>query len=210
LDLRLVPAKPFVIHGENGVHQKADIAGQASHYITFTRLQTDGILRWRGKEYFVTGLGWMDHEFGSDYLSDSQAGWDWFAIQLESGHDLMLYQLRNKDGSANTHSIGSIVDPKGTLTPIRGSDFVIQQDSTWKSPKSGGTYPMGWTIRVPGEGGTLTIMPAFTDQEMVMEQYTNTAYWEGAVTIEGTWQGAATAGRGYVELVGYAGDFDLL
>lgn len=210
LDLKLSPAKPFVIHGEKGIHQKADIAGQASHYITYTRLNTTGTLRWRDKAYTVSGLSWMDHEFGSDYLSDSQAGWDWFAIQLDNGYDLMLYQLRNKDGSANTHSIGSIVDKQGNLTPIRGSDFVIEQTGSWESPKTGGVYPMGWKIRLRQQDSLLTITPAFPDQEMVMQDYTRTAYWEGAVRIGGTWGDSSTAGKGYVELVGYAGSFDLL
>jgi predicted secreted hydrolase len=31
------------------------------------------------------------------------------------------------------------------------------------------------------------------------------AYWEGAVEIEGTRDGGAIKGRGYLELTGYAG-----
>jgi len=210
LNLRLVPSKPFVIHGENGVHQKADIAGQASHYITFTRLETKGELTWNGVKHQVSGRSWMDHEFGSDYLSDEQAGWDWFAIQLDNGVDLMLYQLRNKDGSVNTHSIGSIVDAEGKLSPIRGSEFKVRNTSTWTSPENGGVYPMGWEIEIPGKNAKFVVEPAFLEQEMVMRNYTNTAYWEGSVRISGTWNGSPTAGKGYVELVGYAGDFDLL
>src|SRR5690242_9900891 len=40
LDLRLVPERPPVVHGERGVSQKAAGAGNASHYYSFTRLAT--------------------------------------------------------------------------------------------------------------------------------------------------------------------------
>jgi predicted secreted hydrolase len=208
LDLRLIPMKPFAIHGKDGVHQKSDVEGQASHYISFTRLAAEGTLSFAGKKHRVEGLAWMDHEFGSDYLSGEQAGWDWFALQLDSGEDLMLYQLRNKDGTANTHSIGSIVEADGTLKPIDGSRFRIVATGKWRSPESGGTYPMGWRLELPD--GELTITPAMLEQEMCMRDYTGTCYWEGAIRIGGTWRGKPASGVGYVELVGYAGVFDLL
>jgi predicted secreted hydrolase len=152
----------------------------------------------------------MDHEFGSDFLAPSQAGWDWFAIQLDSGEDIMVYQIRNRDGSANPYSIGSIVEADGTLVPIRSDRFSIQETGRWKSPRSGGDYPMGWVLRFPDDQGELIIDPTFPEQEMTMREYTNTSYWEGAIRVRGTWRGAAANGKGYVELVGYAGDFDLL
>ncbi len=42
LRLVMTSRKPPVIHGKNGVSQKAAGAGQASHYISFTRLLTSG------------------------------------------------------------------------------------------------------------------------------------------------------------------------
>jgi predicted secreted hydrolase len=51
----------------------------------------------------------MDREFGSSFIEDGQVGWDWFAIQLDDGRDLMLYQLRRNDGRASAdlvHAMG--------------------------------------------------------------------------------------------------------
>src|SRR5215467_4263603 len=42
--LQLEPTKPLVIHGVNGVSQKADGAGRASHYISVPRLTVAGEL----------------------------------------------------------------------------------------------------------------------------------------------------------------------
>jgi predicted secreted hydrolase len=52
---------------------------------------------------------------------------------------------------------------------------------------------------VPGAGLALEIVPRLADQELIV----GTRYWEGAVRVEGTADGRAIAGRGYVELVGY-------
>jgi predicted secreted hydrolase len=210
IDLRLVPAKPFVIHGVDGAHQKTPEAGEASHYISHTRLTTTGTIRWQGVDHAITGLSWKDQEFGSSQLGEENIGWDWFAIQLDSGDDIMVFHLRRRDGTINPFRTGGWVLPDGTLVPLPGDAYTIRHTATWKSAKSGAVYPMGWEITFPSHDGMLVVTPVFEDQEMDTTRYTNTYYWEGAVTINGTWQGRPVSGRGYVELVGYAGDFNLL
>ena len=42
LQLVMTSRKPPVIHGQNGVSQKGAGEGNASHYISFTRLLTSG------------------------------------------------------------------------------------------------------------------------------------------------------------------------
>jgi predicted secreted hydrolase len=98
-DLKATPSKPIVIHGRGGVSQKGDVAGNASHYFTFTRMATEGQVTLQGKTYQVKGQSWMDHEFSSNQLSDAQIGWDWFSVQLDNGTELMLYQIRKKNGA---------------------------------------------------------------------------------------------------------------
>jgi len=55
--LMLKPRKPPVIHGENGVSQKAPGEGKASHYVSFPRLEVSGTVNGSA----VTGEAWMDH-----------------------------------------------------------------------------------------------------------------------------------------------------
>ena len=113
LDLQLTPEKPPVLHGENGVSQKAAGVGNASHYYSLTRLATAGQLTYQGRTFHVQGLSWMDHEFSSSQLAPYQSGWDWFSLQLDDGQDLMLYVLRHQDGSPDPYSSGTLVDPQG-------------------------------------------------------------------------------------------------
>ena len=40
----------------------------------------------------------MDREWSTSVLGEAYRGWDWFALHLDDGRDLMLYQLRRVDG----------------------------------------------------------------------------------------------------------------
>jgi predicted secreted hydrolase len=52
----------------------------------------------------------------------------------------------------------------------------------------------------------LNVRPWMADQEI---HFPTVTYWEGAVQFEGTCEGAAVRGNGYVELTGYAGNLPL-
>ena len=110
LDLTLKPAKPLVIHGQDGISQKAEGEGRASHYYSFTRLSSEGVLRIGEQQFAVSGLSWFDHEWATNQLAANQVGWDWFSLQLDDGSDLMLIQFRTKDGERDPNSAGTFVD----------------------------------------------------------------------------------------------------
>ncbi|HMY05292.1 MAG TPA: lipocalin-like domain-containing protein [Candidatus Obscuribacter sp.] len=204
--LLLTPAKPPVVHGKNGVSQKASCAGCASHYYSMSRLQAEGLLFQKDKPIEVSGLAWMDHEFGSNQLTSEQTGWDWFSIQLAGNRELMLYVMRREDGSFEKQSSGTYVLPDGSSRHLDLADFKIEKVSTWMSPKTKGIYPMGWKISVPKEKLQLTLVPLLQDQELTTERSTGVSYWEGAVDVlEGS--EAKPSGNGYVEMTGYSEKF---
>ncbi|MGH7770434.1 MAG: lipocalin-like domain-containing protein, partial [Candidatus Binatia bacterium] len=205
LKLRLTAQKPPVLHGDNGLSQKAEGRGRASYYYSLTRLRTEGELEAGGKKEGVRGQSWMDHEFGSNQLAEDQLGWDWFSIQLDNNTELMLYLMRRKDGSIDPYSSGTLVYPNGTTRRLALSDFQVQALEKWKSPKSGGNYPMRWRIEVPGEAIELEIVPFFREQELDTKKSTKVTYWEGSVQARGTFQKKPVQGLGYVEMTGYAG-----
>jgi predicted secreted hydrolase len=205
LDLLLTPSKPPVIHGTNGVSQKAAGEGFASHYYSLTRLATRGTLTFQGRTYQVQGQSWMDHEFSSSQLAPYQAGWDWFSLQLDDGQDLMLYVLRHQDGSPDPFSSGTLVDQQGRGQHLKLADFTIKTLATWKSPRSGGVYPAAWQISLPAQGYDLELRPTVPHQELITSQSTQITYWEGSVKVTGTKNGRPISGQGYVELTGYAG-----
>jgi len=202
--LELNDRKGPVLQGENGYSPKGPEAGNASHYISQTRLETTGSIVVDGEEITVDGWSWMDHEFSTSALSAGQVGWDWFALQLEDGSELMVFHLRREDGTLDPYSSGTSIFSDGTTQPLRRDDFSIEVLSTWTSPHSEAVYPAQWRIKVPAEDLSLDIKPYLADQEHQL----STVYWEGAVWIEGKQNGAAVSGQGYVELTGYAGSLE--
>ena len=207
IELLLVPEKNPAIHGQNGISQKAEGEGYASHYYSISRLKTEGKIFLQNKEIPVRGISWMDHEFGSSQLREYQAVWDWFSIQLANGMELMFYQIRWKDGKVDPYSTGTIIFPDGTYQHLTKKEFQIEVLDRWKSPKSGAVYPSNWKIMVPTHKIELTLSPTVKDQELVTKESTWVTYWEGSVRVEGKYQGSSINGMGYAELTGYAEPF---
>ncbi|TDI89578.1 MAG: carotenoid 1,2-hydratase [Candidatus Dadabacteria bacterium] len=195
INLLLKPAKPVVLQGDKGLSQKSQEPGNASYYFSQTRIDTSGRVIIDGQEFEVRGLSWLDREWSTSALGENQEGWDWFSIQLDDGREIMLYQLRLKDGGIDNYSSGSIVNKNGDLTPLKAADFEIEVLDTWKSSKTGIDYPSKWRISIPGHDIELNVVPLLQDQELLH----SFIYWEGAVKISGE----GFSGKGYVELTGY-------
>jgi predicted secreted hydrolase len=203
-ELMLIPEKNPVVHGQNGVSQKAEGEGYASHYYSVTRLTTEGKIFLKNAEIPVQGISWMDHEFGSTQLREYQVGWDWFSIQLDKGMELMLYQIRHKDGNLDPYSSGTLIFADGAYQHLSKKEFQIEVLKQWKSEKSKAIYPSEWKLNVPDHQIELTLSPTVKNQELVTKESTRVTYWEGSVKVEGKYQGNPIKGMGYVELTGYA------
>jgi predicted secreted hydrolase len=203
IELQLKPEGPPVIHGDAGVSPKDIAALNRSHYYSFSRLKTVGKLIWNGAEQEIEGISWMDHEFGSKPLLPSQAGWDWFSIQLKNQTELMLYQIRNQDGSS-PFSFGTLIESDGTVINLRKEEITLRPTLHWKSSR-GVLYPVGWKIAIPGRNISLTLSPLFENQELTVFGG-KMRYWEGSVSVTGS----PGSGTGYLELTGYANDFSRL
>lgn len=200
IDLELQATKPIVAHGDGGVSRKGDEAGNASYYLSFTRLLTEGALTIDGRSVPVHGESWFDHEWGTSALGPEAIGWDWFSLQLDDGHELMFFQIRRADGSLEPASGGTWVLPDGQAQRLSAADVDIDVLGMWRSADSGGEYPAGWRIRIGSIGLDVQVEPWIQDQEMQV----SVVYWEGAVRMRGTRSGAEVGGNGYVELTGYA------
>jgi predicted secreted hydrolase len=204
LRLRLTPEKPPVIHGAEGISRKGEGPSESSHYYSFTRMRTDGTLTLGGASFPVTGLSWMDHEFGSNQLGDAQVGWDWFSLQLADSNELMIYHIRRRDGTIEPASGGTWIKPDGTVVPLSRDSIVIDVLDHWQSPQSGGRYPGRWRIQVPPVRLAVEVTPTLSNQELITRRSTQVTYWEGSVTVTGERDGRPVAGLGYAELTGYA------
>jgi predicted secreted hydrolase len=201
LKLTLTPEKPAALHGNPPGIQSMGPGG-VSYYLSYTRMKATGELSTNctllGCETSkVTGQAWHDHQWG-DFDVSSYAGWDWFSVQFENNTELMLYLIRQPDGSYSDEA-GSFITTEGETIELKNEDFdIIATGETWMSELTGAIYPVQWQISVPRYGLDIKVNPVMPHQEMDTRASTGIVYWEGAVNITGSHEGV-----GYVELTTY-------
>jgi len=210
LQFTLRPAKPPIANGEDGVSQKAEGIGRASHHISLTRIAVNGRVELAGRHFDVAGLAWMDHEFFTHQLESRQVGWDWLSLQLQDNTELMLFHIRRKDGSIDSHSAGTFVDAEGKSVHLRAEAFSLQPaNDTWTSPVTHAAYPIHWKIVVPMLSIELEITTPLPSQELTGNTRLTPSYWEGAINFIGRRDHSPMSGTGYLEMTGYDQPFEI-
>ncbi len=200
IDLQCADGRGPVLQGPGGVNRKGRQPGQASYYYSMTRLKTSGTLSLGGQRFVVDGRTWMDHEFSSNALADNQVGWDWMGLSLNDGTDLMIYRMRNKDGSADYLS-GTRITSDGQAHYLSADELDISGDLPWHSTVSGAQYPQRWTIQTAGQP-EMIVTSEMPGQELITTASTKVNYFEGAANV--TDIKGNTIGEGYLEMTGYA------
>ncbi len=188
-DLALVTDKPFVPQGENGYSVKS-AAGQASYYYSQPFYAVSGTLALPDREVAVTGRAWLDREWSSSPLAETQTGWDWFSLHLGGGEKVMGFRLRDTDGPPFTSA--TWIAPDGTPLPVGDGAFAAEPLET--APVAGRDVPVRWRVRLPERG--LDAEVAAINPSCWMDL--GYAYWEGPVRVSGSHDGV-----GYLEMTGY-------
>jgi predicted secreted hydrolase len=187
--LRLVSSRPLVLQGDKGFSQKSE-QGQASYYYSQPFFQANGSLEIDGKTYTVSGPAWLDREWSSQPLTANQSGWDWFSLHLDSGEQVMLYRMRQKDGAP--YVTGTWIDAQGQTQLLHGDDISLTPGDTAKV--AGHSMPVRWSIKIPGKHLDITTTALNPNAWMNLR----IPYWEGPVRLSGS-----HAGQGYLEMTGY-------
>ena len=199
LSLSLTSTVPHVAQGDRGLDVKGAGSGNASHYYSVPRLAADGQVTVGGETFAVTGFAWLDREWSTSSLDAGTVGWDWFALQLSDGSNLMFYRLRTDGGRASPHSGGTLVSADGTRTRLAADDVELTPLDEWTSVATGVRYPIAWRLALPAAAVELEIRPYLENQELDL----SVRYWEGAVHAAGRGPGGALTAQGYLELAGY-------
>jgi predicted secreted hydrolase len=193
IDLHLRTTEPAALEGTNGLVSLGPIGG--SDYYSWTSLLTSGTIVDHGVTMKVSGISWMDHQWGQMALA-SGAGWDWFSIQLSDGEQFMVYFIRDSK-AAIVHRFATEVTAAGKVTHLSGQ-ISERALSHWRSPASGITYSSGWDVSLPG--AHFTIAPYLRGQELDLQKSQGNSYWEGDVSVTGTVDGHRVGGVGYTEI----------
>jgi len=191
-DLQLESTQPVVNHGNEGIISLG-FAG-SSYYYSRTRMKVTGTLKVDGTTELVEGISWFDHQWGN--FTSIKLSWDWFSLQLDNGVDLMIYQLRDKQGKPVNYA--ATVSKKGETEILGNTEFVLTPGQNWVSDKTGNSYPVTWNLKIPKKKIDIKIQGIIKNSEFDAKLTTFLTYWEGAVKVEGS-----HTGRGFMELNGY-------
>lgn len=183
-DLTLAAQGPIVLQGIDGFSVKSP-AGQASYYYSQPFYDITGTLTLPDGPVEVTGQGWLDREFSSQPLSETQDGWDWISLHLDSGEKLMGFRLRDREGAPFTSA--TWIAPDGTATPYGDGTLTM-------APLGDTLPPTRWQIELPEHALSVQLDAINPNAWMPL----SFPYWEGPVRITGT-----HTGRGYLEMTGY-------
>ncbi|MCL1163431.1 carotenoid 1,2-hydratase [Shewanella chilikensis] len=189
-ELQLDSQAELQIQGEKGFSRKNAAGTVASYYYNQPFIRVEGKVRHKEQWLQVSGNAWLDREWSSEFLSRGQQGWDWFALRLDDGSALMLFQLREQENKA--FFSGKRMYPDGSGHPLALDDISLSVKD-WQQTASG-RYPVAWQLELPGESLSLTLEALNPNAAMNL----SIPYWEGPITIKGT-----QTGVGYMELTGY-------
>jgi predicted secreted hydrolase len=188
-ELRLTNPGPTVYQGGTGWLDFGE-AGW-SYYYSRPRMKSEGSLTVLGQAQAVTGESWFDHQWGD--FRPLALGWDWFALQLDDGADVMLYQLWDAQGRLALAS-GTYTKDGATRVLQRG-DFSVTPTASWTSRATGTRYNTAWKVAIPAHGIAVDAAPVVQDAEVDGRDTTLLVYWEGAVRLAGSHRG-----RGFIEI----------
>jgi predicted secreted hydrolase len=197
LDLSLETTKPAVLHDGDGWVEFGPAGG--SYYYSRTRLAVEGQLTLGEVVFPVTGIAWFDHQWG-DFISVGGGGWDWFAINLDDGRDLTISVVLDASG-APVLRYGTLVAADGGVRHLGASELTVEATATWRSPRTGRTYPIGW--RIDGLEVPFSLRATQEWQELDTRASTGVAYWEGSHFVSGGTGRFGVTGEAYVEVTRY-------
>jgi predicted secreted hydrolase len=188
-ELDLTASGPLVFHGDDGYSVKSP-EGQASYYYSQPFYEVSGTLDLPGGAVEVTGTGWLDREWSSQPLSETQEGWDWVSLQFADGARLMGFSLRETGGGVFTSATWIAPDGATTAYP----DGALAMTPLEQTTVAGRQVPTAWRIELPDHGVDITTAPLNARSWMDV----SVSYWEGPISFSGSHEG-----RGYLEMTGY-------
>ena len=207
--LALQETQALLLQGDQGLSRKGPQAEQASFYYSLPQLSVSGQLQVAGEPFKVQGKAWLDHEWSQSVMHPDAVGWDWIGMNLLDGSALTAFRLRTETGGA-LWAGGSFREPTQVNPEVFGpQDVVFTPGRRWKSPASGTTYPVEWSVLVTRKSTAVTapvterytVKAVIDNQELNSRQSTGAIYWEGLSELFDS-QGKLV-GRGYLEMTGY-------
>jgi predicted secreted hydrolase len=197
-DLRLRQQGPALFHWGTGEAKGVDPNGktpleQNNYYYSFTNLQAEGAVRIGEEVIPVTGVTWMDHQYGA---FSAATRWVMHDAQLSNG-------VAISNSSVGDFLLVAPLPTKtyATILEVDGSSTLVYP--TWAVPleawlKDGVTYYLKWIVDIPQRG--ILELEALMDDQLFPDS--ERSVYEGAAKLalfKGQFDGQPVTGTAWIE-----------
>ena len=168
-----------------------------NYYYSLTNLSARGNVHLRSATHSssrtVSGVTWMDHEYG--YFPGSY-DWVWCGIRLDNGVSLLNYTLQGERIAANTRSAARVT----LLIPGQGNVFIHSAvELTHPRDINFQTYYEGVKITFDDSvSGELHLVSLVANQEILGPEWIHNVF-EGVASCSGTLNGEPVTGTAWLE-----------
>ena len=189
---------PLSVWG-TGVH---DTGKFITNYYSLTDLAAKGTITLKGQSHDVTGVVWMDHEYGGWGAS---VKWYWQSMILDNGVRIMGFT-----GATPEIPVDKPLDGTATIQMPDGSEYLepitmTPHEPIWTSETTGNRYFIKWTMAIPGFNACLNLTSKPAKQEFIIPAFGKLApqsgIFEGVSTATGAFDGKPVAGTAWSEQV---------
>eukprot|EP00672_Neobodo_designis_P021743 CAMPEP_0174829994 /NCGR_PEP_ID=MMETSP1114-20130205/2273_1 /TAXON_ID=312471 /ORGANISM="Neobodo designis, Strain CCAP 1951/1" /LENGTH=808 /DNA_ID=CAMNT_0016063777 /DNA_START=92 /DNA_END=2518 /DNA_ORIENTATION=- len=191
--LKFIPRRKAIRHGLHGVVNEM-------FYYYIPRMAVTGSVTIKGEKHEVEGSGWYDREFGGtedEVGQDALDAWTWFSIQLNNDCELSFFNVVDRDTHREKEKVAVFTNAAGVRTAI--TDVSLTWSNTWTSLTTFIEYPQQWKISCPTIGLDLIVQCAVEHQEFPTILVSGFGFYEGRVVANGSLQGKAVNGTGFLE-----------
>jgi predicted secreted hydrolase len=195
LDLTLRAAGPAMYGNGTGLFP---FLGGASYYYSLPELTTSGTLTLGGTASRVTGISWLDRQWGNWNWATLHR-WTWMAVQLSNGQALNLWDLSDSGGEGHW---ATVLSPDGSERVVSVRPLAPGASGFQTSPATGQRYAGRWIVEIPSLHARLIVTARPVLQEIQYGSPLSPGINEADSAVRGTDLGHQVTGQAYVEQLG--------
>ncbi|TVO39098.1 lipocalin-like domain-containing protein [Vibrio algivorus] len=182
---------PFVLNGDKGYEKTHDLMSTASYSFSAPFIKAKGSLILNGKAVKVSGIAWLDKEWGNHLVANRSLRWDTFNLHLSDGRVLSLTQYHNPQNIR--YISGSLSSKNGSTIKIKDSEVRIYPIEK-QQLLNGRLLPLRWVIELPNY--QISLITQSLNKELWLPFWIPS--WEGPIEVTGSHKGV-----GFMQLTGY-------
>jgi predicted secreted hydrolase len=191
LQARFTPEGPVLNYSGIGL---AKLLSDVDREYAFPAMRTAGTLAAEGKTREVSGVSWLDRQWGPVPVTDPSMRWTWMNIALSNGDQLALWDIVDNQAQ---HSWVTVLHPDGSYQLAAVRPLAEGASRFWTSPVTRKTYPTRWRIDIPAARSRLTVLTTGPRGQEFPD-----GHIEGAAAVTGSSQGTTVTGTTFVEMTG--------